>query len=473
MINIIIGKWRNRMKRSNLFNKRILIVSIIIYLVFVFVVVQSIYVFRNLYRDAEDAYIEEVQKDINDSLKTDHWKKELDNLAENVALEIVVRDEYGRRLYSTIDLAEDAQIKGVVNDNAKFLEYFEQKKINGQKGSVWYVIYQVPFIKVLQDFIFKFNIFILLIYIALVLIIIWLQRMLLTPLYQISTSLDRAERNELDEQALSEVDDQLNRRLNNFFLKQKHTLHNVYGRNTNLEIELALEREHLENTINLSKAMVHDLKGPVHNQLLESEMTLMETNEQDQRALIKKEIAIYNQLLLEINDILHQLRENVYQFDVGLELFDLVEMVRTAQLYQMNELKQKQVSFFFDGPEQAMIYQNKVAVRLLLHNISSNMIHYTLEKSELEIILEFVDNEAHLTFKNVAQNHHIEKIIESGRSPFLDTQANADYSYSSGNGIYLIKDLAKFLHGSCEYLIEGDYVITKLVIPNEEQSDET
>lgn len=460
------------MKQKNLFNKRLLVVSIIIYLVFALVIVQSVYVFRNLYRDAEDTYIEGVQEDINESLRNAHWKAELDNLVEETAVEIVVRDEDGKRLYSTINLAPDAKIKGVVNDNAKFLESFEQTKIGDQKVSVWYVIYQVPFIKVLQDFILKFNILILLIYIALVLIIIWLQRKLLRPLYQISTSLDRAERNELDEQSLEEVDDHLNERLKNFFLKQKHTLHKVYGKNTNLEIELALEREHLENTINLSKAMVHDLKGPLHNQLLDTEMTLMNTKEKEQQAFLKKEIGIYNQLLLEINDILHQLRENVYQFDAGIELFDLVEMVRTSQLYQMNELKHKKLSFFFDGPEQAMIYQNKVAVRLLLHNISSNMVHYTLENSELEISLELIKNDAHLTFKNVTQKHHIQTIKESSNSPFLGPHATKDNSYSSGNGIYLIKDLAKFLHGSCEYQIEGDQVVIRLVIPNEEKCDE-
>ncbi|MGM0165985.1 hypothetical protein IGI39_000939 [Enterococcus sp. AZ135] len=460
------------MKQKKLFNKRLLFVSIIIYLVFVCVIVQSVYVFRNLYRDAEDTYIEGVKEDINESLQTDHWKADLDKLVEDVAVEIIIRDESGARLYSTIDLADDAKIKGVVNDNAKFLESFEHTEIGKQKVSVWYVIYQVPFIQVLQNFIFKFNVLILLIYIALVLIIIWLQRKLLTPLYQISNSLDRAERNELDEQSLADVDDQLNERLNNFFLKQKHTLHNVYGKNTNLEIALALEREHLENTINLSKAMVHDLKGPLHNQLLDSEMTLMHTKNGEQQAFLEKEIEVYNQLLLEINDILHQLRENMYQFDAGLELFDLVDMVRTAQLYQMNELKHKKLSFFFDGPEQALIYQNKVAVRLLLHNISSNMVHYTLENSELEISLELVEDEAHLTFKNVTQNHHIQTILESGQSPFLGPRASQDYSYSSGNGIYLIKDLAKFLHGSCEYQIDGDYVVTHLVIPNEEKCDE-
>lgn len=460
------------MKQKNLFNKRLLVVSIIMYLVFALVIVQSVYVFRNLYRDAEDTYIEGGQKDINESLRNDHWEAELDNLVEDTAIEIVVRDEDGKRLYSTINLAPDAKIKGVVNDNAKFLESFEQTKIGDQKVSVWYVIYQVPFIKVLQDFILKFNILILLIYIVLVLIIIWLQRKLLRPLYQISTSLDRAERNELDEQSLEEVDDHLNERLNNFFLKQKHTLHKVFGKNTNLEIELALEREHLENTINLSKAMVHDLKGPLHNQLLETEMTLMNAQEKEQQAFLKKEIAIYNQLLLEINDILHQLRENVYQFDAGIELFDLVEMVRTSQLYQMNELKYKKLSFFFDGPEQAMIYQNKVAVRLLLHNISSNMVHYTLENSELEISLELINNDAHLTFKNVTQKHHIQTIKESSNSPFLGPHTTKDNSYSSGNGIYLIKDLAKFLHGSCEYQIEGNQVVIRLVIPNEEKCDE-
>ncbi|MBO0454760.1 sensor histidine kinase [Candidatus Enterococcus murrayae] len=460
------------MKRNYLFNKRLLFVSIIIYVIFVCVIVQSVYVFRNLYRDAEDAYIEQVQKDIQEALQTKHWKADLDKIVENVALEVIIRDQEGNRLYSTIELADNAKIKGVVNDNAKFLESFEQTRINGEKGSLWYVIYQVPFVKVLQDFIVKFNVLILLIYIALVLIIIWLQRKLLTPLYQISTSLDRAERNELDEQALTEVDDQLNERLNNFFLKQKHTLHSVYGKNTHLEIALALEREHLENTINLSKAMVHDLKGPLHNQLLESEMKLIETKERQQREFFKNEIAIYNQLLLEINDILHQLRENMYEFDAGIEQFDLVDMVRTSQLYQMNELKHKKLSFFFDGPEQAMIWQNKVAVRLLLHNISSNMVHYTLENSELEILLEQVDKDVHLTFKNVTQNHHIQTILESNQSPFLKPKVTKDYSYSSGNGIYLIKDLAKFLHGSCEYLIEENYVVTRLVIPNEEKCDE-
>ncbi|MGL9727692.1 sensor histidine kinase [Enterococcus sp. DIV0756] len=460
------------MKQKNLFSKRILFVSVIIYLVFAGVIVQSVYVFRNLYRDAEDTYIEGVQKKVNDSLESKDWEAKLDELIEDTAIEIVVRDASGKRLYSTIDLAADAKIKGVVNDNAKFLEYFEQTKIGSQEGSVWYVIYQVPFIKVLQDFMLKFNIFILFIYIALVLIIIWLQRKLLAPLYQISNSLERAERNELDERSLEEVDDQLNERLNNFFLKQKHTLNTVYGKNTNLEIELALEREHLENTINLSKAMVHDLKGPLHNQLLDSEMKMLNTKASEQRAFLKKEVEVYNQLLLEINDILHQLRENVYQFDAGLELFDLVEMVRTSQLYQMNELKHKKLSFFFDGPEQAMIYQNKVAVRLLLHNISSNMVHYTLENSELEISLEFIENEAHLTFKNAAEKHHIQTIMESSQSPFIGPNTTKDYSYSSGNGIYLIKDLAKFLHGSCEYQIEEDYVVTRLVIPNEEKCDE-
>lgn len=460
------------MKPKNLFNKRLLIVSIIIYLVFACIIVQSVYVFRNLYRDAENNYIEDIQQEINQSLQTEHWKADLDKLVEDTAIEIIVRAESGERLYSTIDLADDAKIKGVVNDNAKFLESFEQTKIGDQRGSVWYVIYQVPFVQVLQSFIFKFNILILLIYIALVLIIIWLQRKLLTPLYQISTSLDRAERNELDEGSLSGNDDQLNERLNNFFLKQKHTLHSVYGKNTNLEIALALEREHLENTINLSKAMVHDLKGPLHNQLLESEMTLMHTKEAETQAFLKNEIAVYNQLLLEINDILHQLRENVYQFDAGLELFDLVDMVRTSQLYQMNELKHKRLSFFFDGPEQAPIYQNKVAVRLLLHNISSNMVHYTIENSELEISLEMVDNVAHLTFKNVTQHHHIQTILESNTSPFIGPNATQDYSYSSGNGIYLIKDLANFLHGTCDYQIEGEHVVTRLVIPNEEKRDE-
>lgn len=100
------------------------------------------------------------------------------------------------------------------------------------------------------------------------------------------------------------------------------------------------------------------------------------------------------------------------------------------------------------------------------------MVHYTIENSELEISLEMVDNAAHLTFKNVTQHHHIQTILESNTSPFIGPNATQDYSYSSGNGIYLIKDLANFLHGTCDYQIEGEHVVTRLVIPNEEKRDE-
>jgi len=138
----------------------------------------------------------------------------------------------------------------------------------------------------------------------------------------------------------------------------------------------------------------------------------------------------------------------------------------------MNELKHKKLSFFFDGPEQAMVYQNKVAMRLLLHNISSNMVHYAVENSELEISLDLVGDQVHLVFKNAAKEHHLQNILESNKSPFFVPRETQDYAYSSGNGVYLIKDLAKFLHGTCEYQIEDSYVVTRLIIPNEVQKNE-
>ena len=61
------------MKRNNLFNKRLLVVSVIIYLIFACVIVQSVYVFRNFYRQEENVYIEEIQEDIHAALKKDTW----------------------------------------------------------------------------------------------------------------------------------------------------------------------------------------------------------------------------------------------------------------------------------------------------------------------------------------------------------------------------------------------------------------
>lgn len=457
------------MNRSIDFRKILPLISILMYGMVVVIIAQSITHFRNFYRHEETAYVEKLQKGIYQALQATNWQQSLDEIVESKAIEVIIAKEDGTRIYATIDLAAGASVKGVVNDHAKFLEAFEHVTINGEECSLWYVIYQVPFANVLENFIFKFNILIVCVYLILLAVILVLQRKLLLPLIRISKSIDKAERDQLEE-AL-DTEDHLNARLNNFFLKQKRTLGTVHRLNTNLELELALEREHLENTINLSKALVHDLKGPLHNQLLENELKLQERPPKEKQEQLLNEIKVYDQLLNEINDILRILREDVYHFDQALEEIDLIEMIRTSQLHQVNEMRQKQLGFFFEGPETALIYQNKVALQLLLHNITSNLAHYALAKTDVEVSLEIVPHGVKIIFQNLAAEKHLRNIQEISGTAY-QAASSTDYQYSSGNGLHLIKDLAKYLQGSCSYYVQANKVITELFIPSEEQARE-
>ncbi len=447
----------------------VFIISLISYAIIIGIIIFSIVNFRQEYRREETNYIKNVQESIVSAVHSEDIESRYEELRQRYAIEVILYE--GKELvYQTIPLKEGAALKGIVNDNAKVLERFQKIDIEDKEYTLWYVIYQVPFIKTMESFLARINIIVILIYIVLITLIILFEFRLLLPLQRVAKAVAMAENNELDALELEKSSDELNHRLTNFFLKQRRTLSSVRSQNTALELDLALEREHLENTIHLSRGLIHDLKSPIYNVKMDCELRLEQEHDMQERNLLTRTIDVCTQLLMEINGLLKVLREDVYTIDKSVEEIDGVALVYATQKHHVAEMRGKHMSFFFEGNEKEMFFQNKVGVQLLFHNVFSNMVLYSVPNSSIEIVMERSGQDIIILCKNQTDEKNMQRLrngmkYDSLSDAFVSDSGNA---FSSGNGLYLIRQLAKFLDGECNYTFEDDMVVTKLILPDKE-----
>ncbi|MCP1103456.1 signal transduction histidine kinase [Aequitasia blattaphilus] len=453
---------------SKRYSRQLLVISIICYALIVWLIISSVVNFREKYRGEERSYISNLQENILECVYSDDMAKELDQLVAQYAIEVMIYDENDNKIYGTLDLEAGTKLHGIVNDNAKVLEKSEKVEINGKQCRLWYVIYQIPFVKIMEGFLFEINVVVVVVYLIFLVLIIWFEFRLLIPLQRIAKSIEKAENNEIDDGHSENHSDVLNARLTNFFLKQRKTLSAVRTKNTVLEMDLALEREHLENTIQLSRALVHDLKSPIYNVKTDNEIQLETEQDKHKRAMLKRNIDISVEILTEINGILKVLREDVYSLDKTVEKIDGVKVVYATQKHHVAEMRRKKMSFFFEGAEEEWFSQNKVGVQLLFHNIFSNMVLYSLEESSIEVTMERRGNQIVILSYNNTDEKNIQR-IQIGMKYDMVSEAYVSDSgnvHSSGNGLYLIRQLAKYLGGECSYRFDDHTVITELILPD-------
>lgn len=451
------------------FRVQFIVISAVSYVLIAILIVQCLVQFRTMYRDEEQVYINGVTKEIGEAVRSPQRSEKLQVLIDKYAIEIIVHDQNKEKVFASVYYEKDKPIKGIVNNNAKFLESSETIHVGDSTFYVWYTIYQVPFVKIIEGFLFKTNIIIIFIYITFLGLIIWFQISLLRPLNRVSKSLEMAENSSILDVDKEGKNDRLNARLTNFFMKQERVLNAVQRQNTKLEMELILEREHLENIIRFSRALVHDLKIPVYNSMVENELQLEEESNKERRNLLKSNIGASEKTLLEINEILKVLREDIYNLDKTVELFDSVEIIMSTRKHHTPAMKKKKLGFFLESEEKECIYQNKLGMQMLFHNIFSNMVYYSVAGSDIEVFIEKGKNGINIICYNESTKENVEKIRKNNQwTEVYEVEEPTGNRFSSGNGIYLIQELSFFLGGECHYTFEENTIKTTLFIPNKE-----
>ncbi|MGF6990376.1 signal transduction histidine kinase [Lachnospiraceae bacterium PF1-21] len=450
---------------------KVFIMSTLLFAIVVIFIFSNLYFFRQSYRNQELKHVEIVKKEIDEALHSEEREEALQDLIERYAVEIVVVNKDNQVVFESLPFEKDVKLQGLINKQAKFVEGGGEVILDGKLHYVWYVIYRTTFVNQLEGFLLRQNLLVAVIFLVLFVLIILLLKNLLNPLYQVAESLEQAEQDNMEHfQGVSSTDP-LNERLGNFFVRQRSALKEVYSKNTNLELALSVESDRLENTIQLSRALVHDLKGPVHQSLIENEIKLKHDELTVERKIaLRSNIAHSQKLLQEINGILKVMREDLYNVGSSIETIDMEELILTSQNHNRPEMEKKKLLFSYEGPQDSTLNQSKAGVQLLIHNILTNLVHYTI--SETEIIVDVHKREEGILVitKNQSEGKDIDRMRRSERMDYVvkNHTADKDHTYSSGNGLYLIKDLAQMLGGEYKYEITGDLVTATLFLPDKE-----
>lgn len=460
---------------SKKFLRKIVGISTIFYLIIVVLIIYNIYGFKKEYQKVEIGYTEEVKEQIELAVKEEDIASALAEVTEEYAVEIVLHDAEDQLVYGSVELAEDQQLVDVLNENSKLIEAAGTIEVDGESYHLWYNIYRIPFMNQLEGFLLKYDILILVIFLVLLVMILTFQTHLLRPLYNIKDALDKWRQYRFDE--VREGEDAINQELQSYFGKQRKVIKAVSSKNTELELKLGLERERLNNTINLSRALVHDFKAPLHQIMVENELELDEHSlSEAEKRILKWNIEKIDKVMKNINNVLKILREKGTLIDIAeKESVDIAAIIMDSFKHFKPEMKKKELYFDYDGEETELMMQNAVGVQILLHNIFSNMVHYSRTDSDIVISVKRDGENVWITGRNESSKINIERMKKSEHLDNLvnEVQDNIseEHEYSSGNGMYLIKDISGLLGGKYTYTVKGNTIFSELVLPDKKEGN--
>lgn len=417
------------------------------------------------YADAEKKYAAEVERSMKDALDAYTDSTQFDQLIQEYPMELNVQDENGV-IYQTVSETNLALLFGVVNRDAIVQEAQFTYPIDGKSLEVWYTLYRMPENYFLGDFLVKQMGLLLVAFGLAVLSIFLIQQSLYRPLKQVKSAIAKANEYEFDH--INDAQDEVNKSFDEFTHKVENTIHAVSRKNTTLETELQRERERLKNTIMVARSLVHDLKTPVHQNLVENELELDKyIDVLSTKELAERNIEISDRILKNINETLAIMKEDIYQEVKDKTKVDIETLyLDTLRMYQ-GQMQKKQLMMDVSLEETEVIC-NKPSVQLLIHNLISNMVQYAINNTKLYIDVMIKDNKMILHHENKANTEDIERMKKTEQLfNVVQLEKSKTNVYSSGNGLFLIKDLAHLMDGSYELSIDGNTVIIDVILPIE------
>ena len=394
-------------------------------------------------------------------------KQELAQVVVDFPMELVV-EKNGGPLFQTIPITDFGTLRNLLNKEAIFEEAAGVVQVGGQQYKIWYSIYRMSDKEYIQTIFFYQTILIGVTILISMVVSLIVQRHLIRPLSKIKKTLKKLEDYELD--SIEGGDDVLNKKLDLFAKKLKKRIQGYNKKQTELEYKLEHERNTLSNTVLVSRAFIHDLKSPLHQTLLENEEVLENKTLQNKalKALAKYNMERADQSLKTINEVLSVMDSN------GLEIINSNDEVDIIALFseiknEFNYLMAKKNLFLLvEIPETLIIYVNRTAMKLTLHNLFSNVTQYSKEDTEIYISIYVEHKILYIVFENEAKKKDIERLNMYGNS--YELIGIQETGYSSGNGLYLLKEVSELYDGVFTLTTGGDKVRATITLPIPKES---
>lgn len=449
------------MKKQSIIN----ILITMAYLILMGLLIFNVFELQDKYNKEEVKMIMEVEKAIQESLEAGSDEaigKALTDARDQHGFDIVVtrKEEI---IYKSVPYQIGESLLGRTHESARSREAQGYHDVGDNRFFVWYSIYKLNDSVFINSFLEIVLVLILIITALVILTVGLIFKSLFDPLKNIKRSIQLAQ--QYDFELIEQSDDSINQDFKSFVSRLEDDISVVSRQHTELEKQLQVKREHLNNIVVVSRSMVHDLKTPVHRIILENERYAREHNHEDVQEITKLNQDLNHDIMIEINRILKMLKDDNDPDAIETVEIDIVETVLRAISSFNKEITDNNLILDIDAPASIIKTLEETTFILLINNLLSNIVAYANPNSEVSIFVDEVDDQTILRFSNEASKENIERMQDTAKlfNAIKDDKEDK-YVYSSGNGLYLIKELTRMLQGNYNLKINDNHVIIEVIL---------
>ena len=429
----------------------------------------------------EQYYTNQVEQKIYKTIKQtpeSELEQALKELKKTNPFEVAIyKDNSDKIIYRSLPGTDITTLKGLFDERIVSLEVQGKMDTNyNQTYRVWYTIYRLPKDQYIHNLMMLNLGFLAIAFLILLFVVYILQKQTIKPLQQVKRAIAKLSNYNFSGVTQEVANDAINEDVQKFALSLQSSIKAVSRNHSQLEQALQLERERLSNVIIMTRGLVHDLKTPVHQNILANELKIEnKTATKQTKEIAELNIQSAETLIFQINNILTLLDSDVQEMMEVTDDFDATRMYQKVKGIFLPELTKRQLIINGELPETLPVKLNKVATYLIIHNLLSNAIKYALKASDIDFEMYVQDGFLYIICQNITQERDIERIKNSEElfHAVLDKSAEDErYIYSTGNGLYLIKELTKLLQGAYDLHVDGTHITIQVALQlNEEATD--
>ena len=458
------------MNKINGRKRQIIFVLLLAYLIGL---ISFYFVIRNIpknYMRIENEHIENAQIALNDVLNAEsdmiQLAAQLEVIAKEYPMELIVKKQ-GKTIFTTFPGIEIQTIESIINPERVIFRQQGEYESNQGTYIVMYCLYQISATDYLGQQIWMLALFIGVLFLVLSFIVIFMEQLLFTPLKVLQQAIQKMRHYEFDDFSL-QSDDAIVGEFQQFSDSLQTRMSTVSEKYTELELLLLFEKERQQMLLKVFRAAIHELKTPIHRQLLENEIGLSEENQTSQsKELIEYNVEVSDQILQKINGILVLMEENSLDFDQNFQRCDIPNLLDKLENEFGYLLQNRKLSLDMIVPNELIIETNILILELILHTIIANVVTYSLENTEVEFTVDFAEMEPNnivFVSKNETTPNNIVQLQQQQEQNVFKRLTDNDNVYSSGQGIHLARELAKMLNGTLEILLSASLNEVQIVV---------
>lgn len=448
-------------------NKTSFITGVALSVGYVCLIVYYIFNLINLpaqYRLVESKAVEKVEGEVSryvDDYSVTHNNR-FSELSDRYPLDLIVLEDDTVVYKSSTSLDTDIFFN-IVSDKAILYEAKGSMGTDTANYRFLVRLYHFPDDVYLMPFLSKQIILLSVSFIIITLAFFFIMNSILKPLRKAKESLEHLQNFEFDQ--IKGSDDVINQKLSHVSSQIGNAMTQASHRYTDFETDLEISRQRLNNAMVVSRSFVHDLKSPVHQQIMMNELIVDGVDIHDTPITVASMNVNQSTKLMErLNEILKVLNQENLTFENNISDVDVTSLTYSTLRYFGQNFTKKHLLVTVDAPEACLLQSNEVILQLLIHNLMSNISQYALINSDVLIRIIPCDNLVKLVYENQSSQENIHRMHKS-ENLFNVLSDDYEHRHSSGNGLFLIKDLANLANGTYELQINDNTIIITITLP--------